>query len=155
MRAGLSWWDQCPYKKKHQRLLFSHMNTQLDGNYLQAKKVAVTRIWPYWDPWFPTYNLQNCEKINYYCSSHMIYGILLCQSEKFKTLPTLSFLLYIAEILSVRVGSGSKKAPSVSGSGPFPLAMRLEHTIISFVSEIGCVFFNFMFLNFTFNIILN
>ena len=33
-------------------------------------------------PWSWTFSLQNCEKINFYCLSHVICGILLWQPEK-------------------------------------------------------------------------
>lgn len=62
----------CPYKKLIPRVLSPHMKTQQEGGLLWARKV-LTRAWPCT---YPSFSLQNCEKMNFCCLSHPVYILL-------------------------------------------------------------------------------
>ena len=76
------------------------MSTHHDGSHLNARKTASPDPYPadtltstgssLWSS-----SLQNCEKINFCCLGHPIYGISLWQSEQTNTGSDLTLCLFI------------------------------------------------------------
>ena len=81
MRVGPSWWDQCPYKKSHQRAyspsvslchVWTQWRKQLPSSWEERSHQVLTML----VPWSQTSSIQNCEKINFCCLSPPVYNIL-------------------------------------------------------------------------------
>lgn len=75
MRVGPLWWNQCPYKKRHQR----SCSLCISALWEHSEKVTNHKPGRESSPnptmrvlWSQTYSLQNCEKINACCLSHLI-----------------------------------------------------------------------------------
>ena len=61
-----------------------HVSTQ-DDDHLQSRERSLIRTQPDWHPDSQTSSCLNCEKKNFCCLSHAIYGILLWHPELTKT----------------------------------------------------------------------
>lgn len=54
-----------------------HVRTQQEGSFLQARKRALTRIWPFWHPNPRLPDSRTVRNINVCCLKHLVHGILL------------------------------------------------------------------------------
>lgn len=83
IREGCRFVGNCwPRNKRHKRicsLSLCHERRQWEGSALQPRKRALT--WPCWNFGLGLSSFQNCEKENFCCVSHLIYGILLWHTE--------------------------------------------------------------------------
>lgn len=81
-----SWWDSCPFKKRKRWEFDSPVScedTEKEQSFpsqggLSAGLDNAGLL-------SQTSNLENCEKMNFYCLSHPIYGILSRQPEQLET----------------------------------------------------------------------
>ena len=58
-----------------------HVRVQQSDSHLQARKRVLTRTWACWHPQLRPPSLQDCEKIDVYCLSQPVYGMLLWQPQ--------------------------------------------------------------------------